>query len=638
MRYRSGWGWLAVAPAFVALGLSYVWPSIWTLITSFQRKNGFTPARWTGFDNYSAVFGDFLRSLGFPLSLAVFALLGVLVVAPLLALAADAAGRRFRLGLRAALALPMLWVAPAALGLSWLLWDVQHRLPPSPDALVRQMSWAATFGVATGAAATFYLSALRRRADGRRDWWAMPLLGVLGVLTVLALSLQAFTFPLLIGAANRTRTPVGLVYQRAFFALQLGPGAAADVLLLILLAVLGLAATAVIVFTRLRVEFEPRPATAAGHAAAGPFAQPQPPAPASNRTSLVGVLGTIGGLLLLLAAAGYGLWPWLHAVGTPGGLVGHDAFSQAGIRVQVNTWLPTLITAIVSVAVAALGGYGIGWLRPLGARSELLLLPFGIWLFVGLAPLTEGQYFIHRGLHLVNNFGGLIPPVLVSIPVLFICTLFFRGQRIRSATEGGSGGGPVGATPLLLRGLPLVGLAFMATWIGYANSAVWPYLVAQSPSNLPAPVYLLQHSAEFSLSPRQPVDVASPPVLVLLIAIGLALAQIFYLDRLSVRAAPEPGAPLQPAGPAAPPGPPYGVPQQAPPWGAQPGAVPQQAPPWGAQPGAAPAPLAPPKTTSWGAPPAAPPPAAPASPATGNPWSTPPSRRDETTEWPPEHP
>jgi hypothetical protein len=622
MRYRSGWGWLAVAPAFVALGLSYVWPSVWTLVTSFQRRNGLGSAHWIGVHNYNLIFGDFLSSVGFSLSLAVFALLGVLVVAPLLALAADAAGRRFRLGLRAALALPMLWVAPVALGASWAFWETRHGRP-SPETVVRLMTWAGTFGVATGAAATLYLSALRRRAGGRRDWWAMPLVGVLGVLTVLAVSLQAFTFPAVAVSGVGLRpvsTPVRLAYA-GLTTFQFGYGAAGATLLLILLAVLGLAATAVIVFTRLRVEFEPRPATADGHAAAG-------------RRSPAGVLGTVGGLLLLLAAAAYGLWPWLHMVGTPSGLVAKDLFSGDGIRAEVNTWLPTLVTAIVSVTVAAVGGFGIGWLRPLGRWSELLLLPFGIWLFVGLAPLAEAQYDIHTSLHLIDNFGGLIPPVLVSIPVLFICTLFFRGQRVRSATGAGSGSGGArsggvrsGGVAPLLPALPLVGLAFLATWIGYANSAVWPYLAAQNTKNYPTPLFAL-FPGQYTGIQSNEVVMASPPLLVLLIAIGFALAQIFYLDRLSVRADPEPAtAPAQEW----PGGSPQPVPQQASPWGWQPTAVPS---------GAVPPSLAPPKTTPWGAPPAAAPPssAPPAVPATGNPWSTPPSRRDETTEWPPERP
>ncbi|NED57537.1 sugar ABC transporter permease, partial [Micromonospora aurantiaca] len=71
-----------------------------------------------------------------------------------------------------------------------------------------------------------------------------------------------------------------------------------------------------------------------------------------------------------------------------------------------------LLGAVVSVGAAFLGALGIGGLRPLGRRSEWLLLPFAPWLFVGIGPLSIAGFENVGTLDLINSFGALIPPML----------------------------------------------------------------------------------------------------------------------------------------------------------------------------------------------------------------------------------
>jgi hypothetical protein len=362
------------------------------------------------------------------------------------------------------------------------------------------VAWLGTFGLVTGLATTLYLAALRRRATGRTDWPAFLVVGGIGVLAVLAMSLQAFTYPhvLLGDRPGATDTPLTVIYSYAFRFARLGEGAAANVLLLLVLGVLGLAATALLVLSRLRVSVEPRAAE-----------------PASPHRTL-GRVGAVGGLVLVLAVAGYALWPWLRAALTADEVI--LQYPGAG-RALANTWLPSLLAALVGVGLAALAGFGIGALRPLGRWSELLLLPFGPWLFVGLGALGEAAYVQRVDLGLVNTFGGLVPPTALSIPALFLFTLVFRGERV--------------APSAMVRALPMVGVVFAAVWVGYANSTVWPLLVASDPATMTGPVLALSRS--LMLFTTKGIGLASPPVLVLLLALGLAAAQVAYLDRLAIR-------------------------------------------------------------------------------------------------------
>jgi FtsH-binding integral membrane protein len=221
--------------------------------------------------------------------MALVPLCAALVVAPLLALAADRAGRTARLATRVLLALPLALYAPSAVAVGWFLDRLREDGAPSfgsRSAVVSVYAWL-SFGLVVAIAATAFLAVLRGRSPQRRPGAALLVVGGVLGLGVLAVALQAVTVPLLL--ATRPAPPVASAVLRSLQLAQIGPGAAASVILLVLLAVLGIAAVALLLATRTRIE-------------AGP------PTPARPGHPLAAVAVAAGGVVLL-AVVGYGLFP-----------------------------------------------------------------------------------------------------------------------------------------------------------------------------------------------------------------------------------------------------------------------------------------------------------------------------------------
>jgi hypothetical protein len=527
MSRRSGLGWLALVPATVGLAVTHVWPSIWTLITSFQmyqlpwwtpfaRRR---PVSFVGLANYRTVTGPFLRAVETSLEFAVFAVLAVLVVAPLLAVAAHVAGVKTRLRVRTALAVPMLWVAPTVVLATTATFWAGHQGPVAFSS-TRMTVWTATFGLTTGLAATCYLAVLRRRAGGRAPVSAMLVVAGVALCAVFAYALQAFNYASPFGpdvaADSPGASPLILANRAVSDTGNLGNGAAVDGLLGVILGVLGVVATALLVFSRFRVEVEP---------AAGGGSRPEADeAPASTpRTRRRARVAAAVILLVLTGITVFSLVPWLSAMGHAGELAMRRPGVMSGSHLLTDTWIPPLISTVVAVGVGVLGGYGIGALRPLGRWSELLLLPFGPWLFVGVGPFAMQSLTAPRQPNVPLTLMELVPPVWLSIPALFLATLVFRTTPVR-------------------RALPLLGLVGLATWIGYAQSAVWPYW--QRTTTAPMLAWF-DRDRYFAGG----IGLASAWPVVILIAVGLAVVQRRYLDRLvlSVRSPAGPSVTAPPA-------------------------------------------------------------------------------------------
>jgi hypothetical protein len=324
---------------------------------------------------------------------------------------------------------------------------------------------------------------------------------------VLAYALQTFNYASpdapFTGADVPGATPLRLAYRAGFATANPGIGPAVEVLLLLILGLLGVVATALVVFSRLRVEVQPTPETA-----------PHKPDTTARQRTRAGVAAAVI-MLVLIGITVFALVPWLSAMGHAGELAMRLPGRLSEPRILANTWVPPLMSTVVAVGAGVLGGYGIGALRPMGRWSELLLLPFGPWLFVGVGPLAVQSAIARHYLTTPRTFLDLVPPVWLSIPALFVATLVFRATPPRA-------------------GLPLLGLVGLATWIGYAQSAVWPSLGLITG---PTMIWLR----------RAPVGLASTWPVVILVAVGLALAQRRYLDRLVLSvgsAATRPGAPV----------------------------------------------------------------------------------------------
>lgn len=501
-------GALLLVPVLLALLWSYVLPTLSTVVESFQRRNLFgrgarpLETESTGVDNYERVLDSgFVEGIGTAALMALVPLVAALVVAPLLALAADRAGRAARIATRVLLALPLALYAPTAVTVGWFAGRLRDDGPPigSRSGAVQVYAWL-VFGLVVAVAATAFLAALRGRRPARGPGLALLSVGGVLALGIVALALQAVTVPLLL--ATRRPPPVVNAVFRSLTQADFGTGAAASVILLVVLGVLGLAAVALLLATRTRIEVEPTE-----------------PAPGPNPVAVAAVAAAG---VVLLAIVGYGLFPWLRDAASLGGDLPRG-YSTG--RIIVNTWLPPLITAVVGVALAALGGYAIGALRPLGRYSELILLLFAPWLFVGTGPLSIAGYLRARDLSQINTFIGLIPPAWLSIPALVLFTLYFRSRR---------------STVVLA--LPLAALALLLAWLTSAQDLLWPYLVAQSPDHVTAPMAVTNtmrmwggREGALGLGLVLPL-----PILLFFTAAFVAL-QVGFLDRLAVRAGRDEG-------------------------------------------------------------------------------------------------
>jgi hypothetical protein len=218
--------------------------------------------------------------------------------------------------------------------------------------------------------------------------------------------------------------------------------------------------------------------------------------------------------------------PWLSALF-------EDAPATAPPIVHVNTWLPAFAGAVVSVGVAYLGALGIGGLRPLGRRSEWLLLPFAPWLFAGSGPLSIANWNTERGLGLVNTFAALVPPLLVSVPALVVLTLLCKGLAAR--------GGDL-LSGVVLPSLPMAGILVLAITLLNANDLLWPLLAAHRTELATASSFLFQAAGEFTAGPVD-VGVATPLAVIVLGLAAAAVAQVLYLDRLALAVGRETGSP-----------------------------------------------------------------------------------------------
>ncbi|MET7394550.1 sugar ABC transporter permease [Dactylosporangium sp. NPDC005572] len=493
-------GFVLALPAFVLLLLTYVEPTIWTIRSSFSSFTGvrFSPTGSdAGFDNYSRAFdaglgGDIL----FALSLAAPQLALVLILAPALAWAASRAGRVGRWSTRAVLTIPLAACAPMAIALAL-------RLSYFEDASSARVAyWLGTFGFVVATSTLLYLAAFR----SRRPVAPLLLAAVILVLAILSAALQEFTYSYISAFGDRTdQTPAGAAVQQSLVFVRPGVGAAMSVIMLLPLLLFGALATVLVVRSGLRLE-----------TAVSPDAPPRSAAP----RAVVAIL-----LVVVLAVTLSALWPWLSDITDE---------SLSSRSTAVNTWVPPLISTTVGVTVAALAAFGISGLRPLGRHSEWLLLPFGLFLFVGVAPLALRAFASGQTAHRLNSFLALIPPSRVAIPALFVLALLFRGQAIRREVSLQEGR-PAPWTSLILPALPMLALAYVVTWLVQVQNVLWPYITSAPPNHMTAHVEMIQVLQTLDVDHLPYGKLLPLPLLIVLLLAGAA-AQLFYLDRVALRA------------------------------------------------------------------------------------------------------
>ena len=522
---RIGVGFILLLPALLALAWSYLLPTVLAGWRSTTRDNLLGPADGVGAANYQARFSQgILGDFGWTLLLALVPLALALLVAPLLALLADRAGRRARLAVRALIAAPVAGYAPVALLLGWRL----DRLEPGAVAnrqyaTLVELTAVGGAGLVVAVATTAFLGTLHGRSRRRDALPAASTVAGLLVFGIIAAALQSYTAPLLTGNSH---TPLTHVVTVSLTRMDLGGGSAGAVLLLIPLALLGLAATALLLVSRVRIEVVDE--AARGEHPNDPVRKTDPGRGADGGSHRAGIgLAVVCAFLIGLSL--WVAWPWLRrSLRFTNEVAPLRAVSLTDML--VSTWLPTLLSALVTIAVAVAGGFAIGGMRPLGRFSELLLLPFAPWLFVGTGPLAIESYLRARDADQLGTLLGVVPPGWVSIPALFLFTVLFRGLEPRWRAGGGF------VRSMVAPSLPMIGLVGLVTWLVAAGQVLWPFIAAQPPMARPAPLEAMVQAT----TGRLPADELAlgavlPLPMMLLFLAALVWLQVRYLDRLAVR-------------------------------------------------------------------------------------------------------
>ncbi|GAA1752100.1 sugar ABC transporter permease [Luedemannella helvata] len=505
-------GLALLVPALIALMLAYAAPTVTSVVDSFYRKQPFrdVQSEFVGLDNYERVFTQgFGSALGITLLITLPLLLTLLVGGPVVAWLAHRSGETGRRLTRVVLVPLLVLFSPVGVAVAWYADRRTDMLRDYPRLGLTWTTWLILFGAVLAVSVTVFLAVLRRRADEPRSVTAALVVGALLGLGGLAYGLQFFDLPYMLARGGRnTATLMNVALQGTFMRVDLGAGAALLTLVGIPLALLGVAAVLIVALSGLRVRWVPD----AGRRA-----------PSALATVAVIVL-----LVGCLAVVAYVLWPWFGQFGQFDEPAGPRGRLDTG-PIAINTWVPPLLSAFVGVLLAALAGFGIGALRPLGRFSELLLLPFAPWLFVTPTMQAFDAFNSLGASGNLNTTASLIPPVWINIPALVLFAVLFRGL----SEDWRAGRRSIHTA--LLPALPMAALAVLVTWLVNAQSLMWPMVFANKPELFTGPVALVQLWQSMRVD-GLPVNLALPVAAIVGFALAAAALQWFYLDKLSIRA------------------------------------------------------------------------------------------------------
>lgn len=512
-------------PALLCCGSQQLGPSLNTLILSFQKSSGLGGnAQFVGAANYTNMVQDkpFASAVGFTLAIIVVRLLVVTILPWLIGQGVAALGPQPRRMVRVVLAVGLALFVPVAMGITWRLLTAPSTglvntpvfaSPNSARLALLGIDGLAVLGVAAAAGAWLYPLATE---GGRRA--KIVILSLLGIAAITS-GLQTSVLTMVAtggGPANSTTTLVFLMNQAAFQRFQLGYGAAIGALILVPVMILGLVAGVLLVITNLR--FAPAEGTTD---------------PAAATSGAPGWLWLALGLVPALACCLVSALPlpWIALQALTGNAKSGLGNMSLG-PVLVNTLVPAFVSAfLIELPIALVGGYAIGGLRPLGKRSEVILLFFSPWLFVTVAPLATPILLGLMDAKRLGEFTTLFTPMVLSIPLLFVLTLFFKGQATRP--------NPPTWPQLVVSVLPIAMGAGSVLFFLHLNELLWPYIVSRSPESSTITLFLLNAAQQLGQPGRLAPLVALfwlPMTIVFLIIFGAWLA--VFGDQLVLEQAP----------------------------------------------------------------------------------------------------
>lgn len=530
-------GLLFTIPAFAWGIFSLVQPTIQTMQLSVQNYNPLRasgPAQDVGLANFNSVFADpsFGNAARFTLLLIAGKLLAVSLVPPLIGWALARFGRGTHIAIRLLFCLPLALFAPLITYIAWsLIFNPSLMLmrqitQPSPlvsptnaPIALLLIDMLMTFGIALALGVIAYVTAFRpvREGEARHGGWkGFVVLWLIGAALAIGTTLQSLdpSFTLTAGGPGNSTATLPLQYYRTLFQnLRFGPAAVYSIVSLIILGILGLLVGGAVLFTNAALlDLKPQKPPRTGRAL--PF--------------IVLLLALFVMIAVLFAIFAPLQFASINGNSRPQGLLGDRPLDASLIGIAG----PVLAGVLLQLPIIYLAALGIGALRPLGCASEALLLLFSPFLFVTIFPLSASWYIKTRELGILNSPQALaLSSGLLNVGMLFILTLFFKGQTLRQPSGSGFGG--------FIRWVivPSLSLVLLLACVGVGiglQDAYWPLIVTTERNTFTWTNVLRSSLGQFSteVGPLGALLTQYTIRFFLLYLIPLVLFILFYLDRL----------------------------------------------------------------------------------------------------------
>ena len=505
---------------------------------SYTKAGGFI-----GIENYSRLFNNPRLSSMFGYTFSIIIVHVLLAALPLLmVLLVNTFGKKLKLGVRLFFTLPLAFFGPVLVmygpGYIRSLWATD-----SPENSYLLIDALAGLALACGVGMIVYFAVLRSQeveGNWKIPWKPLIITWLIAQFATVAYVIQSFNMLSGLLSTRGSNIPGNFLFQ-TIRQIQGGVTFAFSTIILFVISLLGVAAALLLILGRVQLKVEPREETADIPPVRGVL----------NITGWVALV--IGGIAVLLVS----VLPWFLALFRSVTAL-QDGFGSISIlQVWMNSLLPSLLLILfIQLPVAYLGALGIGVTRPFGNASKWLLLLFSPWLFV--TPLSFGfaSLLNMREFKLLNTLFALTPSVLVSVPMIFVFTLFFIGQGPKWQEARAAGGSAISAffKQLVIPSLPIVVLMVAFSLLVGVQDLFTPSTTGVNPKLYTATTAMLVSAATH-------INSGTPALILILFGLPVsffffivfAALQVFYLDRLKItyEANPKEQAPkeVEPANP-----------------------------------------------------------------------------------------
>jgi hypothetical protein len=494
---RSLLSLLLLLPAGIVWILTMVWPVVRLFAASLSEGDLIR-----GGAAYPSAFPPgYGASVARALSLWLVPLVVFVVVGLLVGWAGSRSGRQARITARCLLVLPLACFAPMVAVGAWESSGVTES---------HLLLLAGTLGAVCAVGSLAYLAAFR----AARPYQTAGVVTAVAVFAFFAIGIQDVSLPYLLRTHAFIQVPASALVRELGIG-NFGVSAAQTLGMVAIAGVLGLGAVALLIGTGTDLVAE--------------TATDSPPTDGNAKRALLGIV------VVVLAASAYALWPWVGSL-FAGSLPGFSRDS-----VFADTWVAPLPSVVACLVTALPAAFCIGFLRPLGRRSDLLLLPFAPWLFVGVVPVAVMRLLTDaRGpLKGMQGIEPMTQPIWLSVPVLVVLTLMFRGQSgtYQAAVAQGVPPSRALAETCVRPMWPAVALAGLVIWVVEACDFTWPATLLDFSSDLGTAPKVYADALLFTRVGSPSTRIVTPFVLIVVVLTIVVAAQS-YLDRWIVRTQP----------------------------------------------------------------------------------------------------